>query len=501
MVWKHVKEAAGNVASGFNIVKNKVNSSAPVKFAGNYFFIVGVILTVFIYLVSRDLMLSGGVAIAVVLLLLLYQFAPEFVEGVILLAIGPAGVYLIVSMGGFVKIPILAKSVVLFSWLFIIGYMFFLFSKKKYLLMYFQVVVIIFFMISGFLPMPETAKAFASTFKVVKDVPETLRTNYQRSIAMASGDYFAGEVDKNAQKKLGVILDDPKALADKFIPTEDVTVYSTLTAQALDKPLKVKLECFKANDKEKRGKLIPSNELSIATFEDIPVDCEFEKDQLDIGLHDIKLTAVYDFTTSAYLKLIMADKESLREQRRVLNIDDREAANEAILAKLGLQVPVGVYTSGPASIGIGVSSQPLGIDPEIGARIAVSFDTNRQWGGVIEKLDSLYIITPRGLELQDFSGKHEAVLRSSCSAINLAGKGCDDAVENVYEIERSSVQGPRFKNIKVPQIAILHTKVTNPESLLGRTPVSVRNIKIIAHYTYKIEKSTMVNIEKEKVDA
>lgn len=336
-------------------------------------------------------------------------------------------------------------------------------------------------------------KAWYSLTEALTQVQETVVRETTKSIKIASGDYYTGEVDKGAQKMLGVFLDSLKAAQPTFYAGEPVTVYSTLRAETLIDPLDIKLTCVaEGKDKKiKADKIIPKAEFKVETLEEAAIDCIFDK--LKASHYTFKLTADFDFSTRAYQRAYLIDKDLLREYRRenidpLLDFPDRQ--------------PGTIYTKGPIMIGIGqdVSKQPVGIygpasGIDQGPTIGVTIDN--VWLGKLKKITSLILMVPKGLEVTDINGFPAKA--SSCELLtDKEAEACDDAVVNVYFLPEAELTRVNAEKDIMAYTFRAHTKIVDYAALMGQDPIAIKNFKVTAKYDYSYSTQRSITVKSER---
>jgi len=333
-------------------------------------------------------------------------------------------------------------------------------------------------------------RSWYSLTEAVSGLTETTIRETERSIRIASGDYYTGEVDKGAEKMLGVFLSALKAAQPKFYAGEPVTVYSTLKAETIAEPLNIKLKCTaEMQDTIKNAdKIIPKKEFKVETLEESAIDCIF--DNLNSGQYNFKLTADFTFSTRAYQRAYLIEKERLREYRRE-NIDPLEDFPN--------KNPSTVYTQGPIMIGIGqdITTQPVGIYAPAsgitqGPTIGVTVDN--VWLGKMTKLNNLILMTPKGITVTDINGIN--VEPTVCERLPDADAAtCDDSIVNAYLLPQSELNKINKEKDIMAYTFRAHTKISDYNKLMGQDPISIKNFKATANYEYSYSTQRSIGVE------
>jgi len=230
----------------------------------------------------------------------------------------------------------------------------------------------------------EKAKEVVRNYNPVEIVEEW----WERNLAIARGDYFIGEVEGSQNKKLGIFVKS-KPLGDKkFYRGLPARVSATISGESL-------------NTKECREKLTPDCyiyfDCNVEDFGDAQayprfmtildiagggtrLDCDFTP--LSPGPKKVSLKAYFDFSTKAYLPVVLVPYQSKLERDR-----------EELLAEAGYSAAdlfVTKYTPGPVEIGIGFEEkQPLGV-----GRLEVAAPSTMPTGGAAVDLAAAETGTP-----------------------------------------------------------------------------------------------------------
>ena len=322
-------------------------------------------------------------------------------------------------------------------------------------------------------------------YKGAQGLPNQVSKAWTSQIAVATGDYYTGKVDENANEQLGVYLEDIQMADPEVYEDESVTVWANLKARTLnkEKPVNVSISCWKDKKKESnKGKISPEENFTIFTLEEEEVDCFFDKYELGKGSHSITFSAGFNFETMSYLKSYFMDKERKRAMRRE-EIDVFEQFD------IKDEKPVAIYTVGPVMIGMEIRTDlPVGIDRSKNEETFVlGITLDNDWDGKIEKVTDLVIITPKYAKLikDDVTGNYcyNYKFNETCGEENCEYK-LDQAGKKIEAVEK-------FISLRCP---VVIDKV-NYEEFLGKTPLSIKYFKVTAEYDYTIEKAISVNVE------
>jgi len=335
-----------------------------------------------------------------------------------------------------------------------------------------------------------TAREYAKTsFGNMKDfVVSVFKFQANKTLGEYSP-YYTGEIDKNAELKLGVYIEDIQAADFEFDQDQPVTVWGTLVANTIDEQIDVILSC-KADEKEiSDAEVYPSDSFDIENFEEENIECTFEPGSLEEGMHAISLNANFNFLTMAYIKTYFMEKET----KRALTVEGIDPLEHYSIYD---KDPVAVYTNGPVMIGLNIGKPPL--TPDRDFRIGLTI-TNI-WKGKINEITDIYIVLPEEIILINerengyiCKGKEEYIFRrSSCEDIGEEEKGCDNNIHNVYKID---LENKTIENIENYETISCRIDIENENELLGDTPITTKYFKVVTRYNYEIDESIDIEIK------
>jgi len=318
---------------------------------------------------------------------------------------------------------------------------------------------------------------------MVKTLPKQIEKGIQTQIALATGDYYTGKVDKNANEQLGVYLEKIQQADPELYEDESVTVWANLKARTLDKdkPVNVSLECWH-DEKSNKGKISPEENYMIYTLEEEEIDCYFDKYELDEGSHSITFSADFNFETMSYLKSYFMDKERKRAMRR-------EEIDIFKQFQIKDKKPVAIYTVGPVMIGMEIRTDlPVGIDrtkPE--ERFVLGITLENDWEGKIKDVTNLTIIPPEHVKLIK-----DETTENYCYDYKFI-ETCENEVCE-YKLDTTGKKigaVETFISLRCPMVIA----GTDYNGFLGDTPLSVKYFKVTADYQYITEESININVK------
>lgn len=435
-----------------------------------------------------------------VLLALLYKANPK-VMGTIFSILGFAAF----GIGGFVMLALLpGKSTYIFTTLFLVFYLILLLAVIGARALWVIAIIGIVIAISSSM-YPQLYYEGSPIYNAVvgqrqswTDLVSGTRTfvnetqkGLTRQIAIATGDQaYEDGVQAQSQKPLGVFLDNFAVTQDKVTAGQPIDAFVTLRAESFKTPTPIEIDigctAKAADQKEVEGEIKPTAHFTVEEYDQQSVDCLLKSSDLIKDASSfaatIKMTASFDFTTSAFLKSYFMDQETIRSYRR----QQLDPLDEFKIAEKN---PVAVYTGGPLKIGMGVGKQPISLVPEVdaGPTLAITFEKNWVDGRIIS-LKELTLIAPPGIA---FSSLNLQPIDSMCTGGGDKEQTCKITSTVLKDIFTKEELLKPFTTIRV------QTKLTSIDALLGQSPLAIRSFKATAKYQYQVEKTTSVTIAKE----
>jgi len=316
-----------------------------------------------------------------------------------------------------------------------------------------------------------------------------LPKQYERAIAIGSGDYYTGQVDEKAKEKLGVYIEDIKPAQTEFYQNEPVTVWATLTAKTLDpdEPLTVSLGC---DDKKNAGpntKITPAILQGLSFLEKEGLQCEFGVGEIEVGSKPVYISARFDFQTNAYLKAHFMDKERSNSLKR-------DGQDPLVFYKVPNPNPVAIFTNGPVQIGMETLEPLIGIKTDTETMFTLGITLENLWEGKISELKSLTLKLPPPMHIVECAGNKRF------DTVDCVGDECeDDRYQVVYKLNpQALIQINKKGGIKTFETFRCRVKLppNSQQAILGNSPVMTHAIKAMATYRYELEESTVVTVKK-----
>ena len=351
-----------------------------------------------------------------------------------------------------------------------------------------------------------------------KTFTKSMITGFERqknvTQAMVLGDYYTSQVDQNVQQPLGVKIIEVKSTDTEIYEDEPVTAYAHVQVRTIKEDIMLRSFC-------KAGSVLPDainpSIKNISEYEDLNIDCIFNKCRLPPGSHTIYFNLAFNFETLSYLRNYFIDRERMMT---LIREDPSITTSEDILRNLGISdtSPIALSTSGPAKIGMELEkTQPIGIDRSLGSlsfRLGITLENT--WGGEIKDVKSLTIILPGEMTLEKDSFSDESYCggyvfeEKKCADIfgedSEEKEWCNDAESNIYTINQAGEnqkiipageEGIKLYKSLVCRVGLDQSQYNN---FLGNAPISTKNFKVISEYDYELKRSLAVNIKKSPYD-
>jgi hypothetical protein len=299
--------------------------------------------------------------------------------------------------------------------------------------------------------------------------------NIQTSLNNQMQYAVTGTEVKPESEPLGVYLQDVKADETRYYTDEDVLIWGTVTAKSLEDEISINLGCYEKKNKIK-GEIDPATISSAYVLEDFY--CKFGKNVLPEGAHTVITYANFDFKTEAEQKVYFMNRETLRSMSRT-GIEIDPFADSAITDR----IPVATFTGGPLRVEmgvstdyekgllIGVSDSSAGTNPTLTIRIR----NNAGWKGKLEKLNSVTVTPPEGVEL-----------------INAPGCEISNGVITFKDRREREYEESIFEEVKC--------RFKPSMSALEGPKITTKYFKVLLDYNYRVEESVAVNIEEYNPD-
>jgi hypothetical protein len=309
------------------------------------------------------------------------------------------------------------------------------------------------------------------------------------SLNLARGDYYTSEVDKNADIDLGVFFENIQTTQKTFRADETVSVIGTIQAQTINELITLTAGCTAkhADATQVPSSFItatPTTPVELASKESINVDCSIAPNSFVKGINTITLTSTFDFKTLSYIPTYIMDKERLRELRQA-DIDPFEQYN------IKDRSPQAIHTAGPVKIGMNLQQPPIGISKNEPTAFNFFVTIDPDWPGHITQLNRIILFSPAGIDLEMQRADLGTLTQITCNAIPY-DQSCDESIFNIYEVipERKTIKDFQTFNI------IVRIDPARYDEVLQNTPLATRHFKATAEYTYQIEQSIGVTIQK-----
>lgn len=322
-------------------------------------------------------------------------------------------------------------------------------------------------------------------------------------------DPFQGKVESGAKEKIGVYLEQVK-LMGAVREGDEIIVTGKLYAKSIDMPVDVEIDCIMdpnsvlPGSRKRASEIYPKLQYKQINDVEETIECSWickkeEKDEekckkVDVGAHDVLMRArVSDFTTSAYLKGYFMNEETMRELR-IKGIEPLESM------KVQDKNPIAVYTKGPVEVGMELSSKPIiSISSSEQTSFFLELSLRNLWGGKITEVSDIYLIVPKEIEIEGFTGIEDKIPMQTCDALPDEQKtGCNSQAESVYHLTQKELEGISFDETTNAVVYRAKMNIPNSEiqSFMGRQQFVQKYFKIITKYNFEVEKKTSFFVKK-----
>ncbi len=335
---------------------------------------------------------------------------------------------------------------------------------------------------------------FANWWK--ENNPLTLYTKMiEKQVAIATGDYFTGEVDQYAEEELGIWFEDIEPAQDDFYLQQKVVIWANLKgkslgikdckniAEILDLPetatdieesiencrrkQRITLSCG-IEDENLAGQINPPHVDAYALEGgQVPVDCSFSQGFAQSGAQSVLFQALFPFKTEAYINSYFMEQGRHTEERR--RTDD-------ILTEYGYEEPLSVTTTGPVTLAMVIEGNlPITVPGQ--ARLGITLDNNWPKGKIKEiKRFTLYV--------------PDEIVISSCAPFPLNKTGGIQGAtgRRAYVLPKSFLDQAELKDIQ-KHFTIKCVISPQPEILQEDVPLTIKTFGLEVEYQYELEES------------
>jgi hypothetical protein len=294
------------------------------------------------------------------------------------------------------------------------------------------------------------------------------------------GAYYTGEVEKNKKAPLGVELSNVRPADPSLNNETPVIIYANVRATSfIGTSVQVTPGCV--IDKPGAPAAVvdpPGVEILYGTANSF--QCTFPP--LKSGTYTVQASASFPFETWAYIPYTFVDEERARNMAK-----QGQDVNDVLDIPV---MPTATYTSGPVTIGMGGSEQPILVRPnhneeilQPGTRLGLTVE-NAWDRGKLQYVDKVELKVPRPFVLTD------------CDRKELQGPRKDDKEPEEYT--SYIFQNPTFD--ASTSYSSITCKITIPKSAaadaarLVETEKATRSFIAVVHYQFAIREQTSVTV-------
>ena len=219
--------------------------------------------------------------------------------------------------------------------------------------------------------------------KVTGAVPgavNDIKDQINKSIAIATGQYYVGEVENGKNEPLGVYIQNLRPIDTIQLAGRPVTVLADVTGQSFQGIISVTVGCIaKSSGNKFYTGTVETGQPDAGPFQIVYKDtrtvyCTFN--DLPPGTYSVQLSAEFPFQTWAYIPYTFVDQETYRS----FYAQGKDINKELFID----QKPVAVYTAGPVSIGLQTQDQPVPLDTSPPKNNIEVMNANKAFGGTVE---------------------------------------------------------------------------------------------------------------------
>jgi len=313
--------------------------------------------------------------------------------------------------------------------------------------------------------------------------------------------YYQGEVEKNANQKIGVYLENIKE-ADPFnYENQEILLWATVKARAYEgsanenNDLIIKPSCVadRFDESLKKNGIIKQKQFKVSSYDEQDLDCTFpviaplngkgKPKSLAQGEHTITFNAQFDFTTKAYKKAYFTDYNLLKSLNRE-NID--------IFTQYNLEKnPKAVYTNGPIEIGM-ETQDVITIGQDTSRSPTIGFSLRNKQTGDLKRINKISLSLPAGLEIATITDPASSTSKLDCNKKFEADSGLTTKDLNVYSLSNEEYKNNNGLELQSFRCTL---NIIDKELLMDASPVVTRYIQINANYEYELHGSRTITVK------
>ena len=305
------------------------------------------------------------------------------------------------------------------------------------------------------------------------------------------GPEYQGQIDENAQKKLGVFIQQLKiADEESLFINKELTFTAPLEVRTMEKsPIDISFKCRAEKDKEKiaDGIPIPKQMANVEGIKFANVNCEFTKNSFTTaGSYNFILQAVFSFQTNTYYKYYFITQQAMSGIRAKETDFWKEYEITPIPPKA---------TQGPLNLKIKFGTEPGLVELDLASTepTILNVVVETVWEGEAT-MKEIYLLAPKGIEVEKARGagitEGTGIERITCTTTELR---CDDDEENLFKMQ----MGPQ-KPIKKLKEYTFTLRITDPAALLGEGPTKPRSFAVFTDYDFSYPRKKSFTLKKEE---
>lgn len=362
----------------------------------------------------------------------------------------------------------------------------------------------------------------------LKNAASFPRRWWDRQYAIATGDIYTGQIDRYADKDLGVFLKDIEPGEKYFYlgepgknPPTAIQIFGRIEGESLEvddcedyltekeieklfterkydeeeqkayyeeqnrlyknkkecqESQKVEMGCQISNSKI-RGEIEPSDiDLFDIQGGGTAIDCTFDDSRLEKGTEMVDVELKFPFVTKSYIKTYFMDVQRFRDMKR-------QKLEPLTHYQIKDKKPSAVYTGGPIMIGLGFEDDlPLTVNTleaeQRSYRVGITLEN--KWKGKIAEITDLKVIVPKELIFQ-------------CPLFEADEE--DKTLYTLNEVGKKQIKNSGITSVKTYNCRLSAENAAAARKLLNNIPLITKYVKVTAKYKYELEESTTLKLK------
>ncbi|MBN1644508.1 hypothetical protein JW851_00510 [Candidatus Woesearchaeota archaeon] len=272
-------------------------------------------------------------------------------------------------------------------------------------------------------------------------------------------------------------------VSDKYYTNSPIALYATLKATPFEEtlPLQMTVGCKATSDIE-YGTIFPQNTFTIETENILDVDCLFQPEQLDKGVHTITFTSNFNYGALAYIETVFMTEEKLTETKK--KKQDPLATYPAL---------AGENSKGPVSLNINLPTAPIATKEN--KEFSIGITLFKMGKGKIKQINDLYIYLPKGLKTVKDRGLSDIYEETTCSELpEEEARVCNPEAVEVYKVKKSELSKQLYQNILTVREFRMYLEIEDYDLLMSQSTEKPGSFHASLKYDYELEQSLDIRV-------